>query len=456
MQNIEKIVEFALLLVVRKTGYSLNFIQKVILRESLLENKKTYAQQAEENNYSESYIKFTVAPKLWQLLSQALGEKVNKTNFPALLEREFINQNNSQPPETITAVSAMGLSAGHYVLESPEGQVPLASKLYVERSTIEQICYQEILQPRAFIRIKAPRKMGKTSLIARILDYGSSQNYHTVRLSLHCAGTEVFASSDRFLRWLCTNVTQQLGLASRLNDYWDEDMGALMNSTIYFQGYILNEISQPIILALDGIDQLFEYPELAGDFFVLLRSWYEETKDTSVWQKLRVVMAHSVEVYIPLPTNRSPFNVGLAIELPPFNQEQVQDLAQRHQLQFTNPEIEQLMKLTGGFPYLIRLALYQSSRVNIPLGMLLQDATSDKGIYQQHLQYQLWNIQQHPKLADAFQQVLTAPIQLEMEVAFKLKSLGLVHLVGSQATVSCELYQEYFRHCFFSFEQHYL
>jgi hypothetical protein len=258
----------------------------------------------------------------------------------------------------------------------------------------------------------------------------------------------VFASSDRFLRWFCTNVTKQLGLESRLNGYWDEDMGALINSTIYFQGYILKEISNPIVLALDGIDQLFQYPELAGDFFVLLRSWYEETKDSSVWQKLRVVMAHSVEVYIPLPTNRSPFNVGLAIELPTFNQEQVQELAQRHQLPLTTPELEELMKLTGGFPYLIRLALYQSSRLNIPIKTLLQDATSDRGIYQEHLQCQLWNIQQHPKLPDAFKQVLTAPIQLEIEVAFKLKSLGLVHLVENQAIVSCELYREYCRNYF--------
>ncbi|MEG4836986.1 AAA-like domain-containing protein [Microcoleus sp. B9-D4] len=444
MKNLEELVEFAIELVATETGFSLNFIQKVILRESLLEYKKTYAQIAEENNYSESYIKFSVAPKLWQLLSQAIGEKVNKTNLPALLEQHLVNQNNRQETDTTTAMSGVGLTAEHYVLESPEGQVPLASGLYIERSTIEQTCYQEILQPRAFIRIKAPRKMGKTSLIARILDYGSSQNYHTVRLSLHCAGTQVFASSDRFLRWLCTNVTQQLGLVSRLNDYWDEDMGALMNSTIYFQGYILKEISHPIILALDGIDQLFQYPELAGDFFVLLRSWYEETKDTSVWQKLRVVMAHSVEVYIHLPTNRSPFNVGLAIELPTFSPEQVQDLAKRHGFQLTKLELDRLMKLTGGFPYLIRLALNQSSRLNIPMKMLLQDATSDRGIYQKHLQYQLGNFQQYPKLADAFAPVLTAPVELEREVAFKLKSLGLVHITDNQSTVSCELYRDYF------------
>ena len=448
MKRIEKLVEFAILLVATETGLPLNYIQKVLLRESLLEDKKTYAQIAEENQYSESYIKFSVAPKLWQLLSQAMGEKVNKTNFPALLAQHFVNQNNPQPTETTTAMPTAGLTAEHYVLESPEGQVPVASGLYVERPTIEQTCYQEILEPRAFIRIKAPRKMGKTSLIARILDYGRSQNYHTVRLSLRSAGTQVFASSDRFLRWFCNNVTKQLGLESRLNDYWDEDMGPLINSTIYFQGYILKEISNPIVLTLDGIDQLFQYPELAGDFFVLLRSWYEETKDSSVWQKLRVVIAHSVEVYIPLPTNRSPFNVGLAIELPTFNQEQVQDLAERHGLRITKLELEQLMKLTGGFPYLIRLPLYQSDRLKMPLLTVLQDATTHTGIYQQHLQYQLWNIQQHPKLTDAFKQVLTAPIQLEIEVAFKLKSLGLVHLVENQAIVSCELYREYGRNYF--------
>lgn len=447
MKNIEELVEFALQLVATETGVSLNYIQKVILRESLLENKKTYDRLAEENKYSESYIKFTVAPKLWHLLSQAIGEKVNKTNFPMLLEQRLekladADRDNPQTIEKTAAMPATGFPRSHYVLESPEGQVPLASSLYVERLTIEQTCYQKILEPRAFIRIKAPRKMGKTSLIARILDYGSSQNYHTVRLSLHQAGTQVFKKSDRFLRWFCTNVTGQLGLESRLNDYWDEDMGALINTTIYFQGYLLKQLSNPIIIALDGIDQLFEYPEVAGDFFVLLRSWYEETRDISVWQKLRIVIAHAVEVYIPLPTHRSPFNVGLAIELPTFSHEQVQDLAERHELQFTKPELDRLMKVTGGFPYLIRLALYQSARLKIPVQTLLQDATSNNGIYQQHLQSQLWNLQQHPQLADAFQRVLTAPIQLEREVAFKLKSLGLVHLSENQATVSCELYRK--------------
>src|SRR4028118_1499595 len=168
MNDIEELVEFALQLIATETGSSLNYIQKVMLRDSLPANKKTYARLAEENKYSESYIKFTIAPKLWLLLSQALGEKVNKTNLLALLEQrleQFASVDNPQTIETATARATASLTREHNVLESPEGQVPLASFLYIERSPIEQICYQDILPPCAFIRIKASRKMGKTSLI---------------------------------------------------------------------------------------------------------------------------------------------------------------------------------------------------------------------------------------------------------------------------------------------------
>lgn len=59
----------------------------------------------------------------------------------------------------------------------------------------------------------------------------------------------------------------------------------------------------PVVLALDEVNQLFDYPKLARDVLLLLRSWYEETRDISVWQKLRFVLVCSTEAYIALPTN---------------------------------------------------------------------------------------------------------------------------------------------------------
>ncbi len=50
---------------------------------------QTYDEMAKASKYrySPSYLKQTVGPKLWELLSSVLGEKVSKTNFRAALER---------------------------------------------------------------------------------------------------------------------------------------------------------------------------------------------------------------------------------------------------------------------------------------------------------------------------------------------------------------------------------
>lgn len=55
---------------------------------------------------------------------------------------------------------------------------------------------------------------------------------------------------------------------------------------------------------------------------------------------------------------------------------------------------------------------------------------------------QLWHLRQK-----AFQHLLEVgtPIRLEQAIAFKLKSLGLVHLDANQALISCGLYKAYFR-----------
>ncbi|MEA5628330.1 AAA-like domain-containing protein [Nostoc sp. UHCC 0251] len=53
-----------------------------------------------------------------------------------------------------------------------------------------------------------------------------------------------------------------------------------------------------------------------------MRSWYEEAvygdSRNPLWQNLRLIIVHSPEVYILLDLNKSPFNVGLAIELQIF------------------------------------------------------------------------------------------------------------------------------------------
>ena len=335
-------------------------------------------------------------------------------------------------------------------LELPGGQVPLDSPFYVERPPIESECYKAILQPGALIRLQAPRRMGKTSLVTRILRQAAKQGYRTVSLSFQLADTDIFQDLEQFLRWFCANVSLGLQLPNQLGDYWDEVFGSIVSCKMYFEQYLLASIAQPLVIGLDDIDRLCSYPDLASDFFGLLRTWHEEAKNREIWRKLRLVVVHSTEIYISLSANKSPFNVGLPIELPPFTSEKVQDLARRHGLDWSDEEAQQLTEFVGGNPYLVRVGLYHLRHGDVNLKQVWQTSSTRGGIYSNHLQRQLWNLQQEPSLAAAFGEVVRskAPVELGLVEGFKLQSTGLVHLVGERATVSCQLYAQYFRYHF--------
>nr|WP_228049795.1 AAA-like domain-containing protein [Tychonema sp. LEGE 06208] len=331
--------------------------------------------------------------------------------------------------------------------ELPGGQVDVASQFYVERQPIEERCYQTIVQPSALIRIKAPRQMGKTSLMAKILHHGSLQGYCTVPLTFQLVDKAVFADLDQFLKWFCAYVGRELHLANQLDDYWDEIFGSKVNCKDYFEKYILPQIDSPLILGLDEIDRVFQYPDIAEDFLGLLRAWHEESKRRDIWKKLRLIVVHSTEVYIPMNINQSPFNVGLPVDLPEFNHLQIQDLAARHNLNWSDAEVEELMAIVGGHPYLVRVALYHISRSDLTLDELKETATSDAGIYSDHLRRQLWNLEEYPELAEGMREIAAAdiPVQLKSMQAFKLDSLGLVKLQGNECVPRNELYRQYFR-----------
>lgn len=327
----------------------------------------------------------------------------------------------------------------------PSGSIPLDSPFYLEPFELEEQVYQEINKPGALIRIKAPREMGKTSLLLRILDYASDLGYHTVSLNLEQIDQSILKDFNQFLRWLCCCVARQLKLKPNLNEYWDEDFGSKLSCTSYFEDYLLESIDTPLVLALDEVNQIFEHPDIAKDFFPLLRSWYEEAKTLPIWQKLRLVVVHSTEIYVPLQLNQSPFNVGLPIQLTNFSLEEVQQLAQRYGLEWENGQsAEQLMELVGGHPALVSLALYHLSRGELTLAQLLETAPSASGIYANHLQRHRVTLNAQPELANALNTVLSAtePVKLEPLLAYKLSSMGLIKQSGDRAMPSCELYRQ--------------
>lgn len=339
----------------------------------------------------------------------------------------------------------MNLSS--YPLEEPEGQVPLNSPWYVERQPIENDCYQTILKRTALIRIKAPKKMGKSSLISRIIEKCRQQGYQTVSIDFQLVERNFLTDLDSFLQWFCASITDALELDDQIAQYWKGLRGCKTSCTNYFQRYLLAKIDTPLVLALDEVDRIFQYPEIAIDFFGLLRTWHENGKNEPKWQNLRLVIAHSKEVYITLNINQSPFNVGLPIELPELTKEQVIDLVQKHSLVFSSEEIDRLMTMLGGHPYLVRVALYRLAKQEISLEHLLEIAPTEEGCFYDHLRQHLGKLEQDEVLLEAAKKVVAvdSPIKIGATEAFKLRSMGLIKFVGNEVTPLCDLYRLYLR-----------
>ncbi|AFY54995.1 hypothetical protein Riv7116_2485 [Rivularia sp. PCC 7116] len=427
----------------KTTGKYLSDIEVKVLQASWMQ--KTYDEMAISYGYSAEYLNKDVGNKLWHKLSKAVEEKVTKKNFKAALKRIWEKQDNFITTEVR---EELFVTSKIKQIPFPESSVAPDSNFYIERNNLENLCDETIIKPGSLIRIKAPKLMGKTSLTNRIIANAKNQNYQTVYLDLSSVERRILTDLDKFLRWLCCMVGRQLKLENQLNDYWDSDiLGSNDNCTVYFEEYLLAEIDSPIVLALDNIDKIFAYTEVIEDFFGMLRSWHEKAKISEIWQQLRLVLAHSTEVYVPLDINQSPFNAGVPVELVEFNQQQVEKLVAIHGLNWNEIQIQELIKLVGGHPFLLRLAMYQVSAKNLNLEKLLQEASMEAGIYSNHLRGYLEILQKSPELAEAFKIVVNSsePVELNSIGIYKLHSMGLVEKLDNCVKPSCNLYRDYFQ-----------
>ena len=451
--GIEEAIHIANQLASRQANRRLTDVEISVLRGAW--DKLEYDQIAAQNKYSTSYISKDAAPKLWKLLSNALGEKVRKSNFKEILKRSWV--------ESMTASAGSSETKGSEVrnprvtnskimgcLENSTTEDPILSNVYIQRPPVESICCKALTQPGSLIRIKAPKFMGKTSLANCLLAELATSSYRTVNLSFELADRNTHLTDlNKFLRWMCLNISRELDLPNQIDEIWDEDgIGAKVSCTAYFEDYLLAQPNSPLILCLDDVDLLFPYPEVYEDFFGLLRSWYEKGKTRRIWQKLRLIAVHATNVYIRLNINQSPFNVGLAVELPEFSAEQAQDFAQQSGLTEDCAQIDVLMDWVGGHPYLLKQAFsYLKSHPTVTLETLLVENDTILEVYQDHLREQWVTLQERPNLVAAFKEVVRSsqPVKLDPMLTYHLQSMGLVTTSSNGVVPHCRLYYEYFR-----------
>ena len=335
-------------------------------------------------------------------------------------------------------------SANPARLERPDGTMDPESAFYIERPG-DAVMQRELARGGATIVIKAPRQMGKSSLLVRAATRAAQLGRTVAFLDFQLLDEEVLGDPQRFFQGFCRWIADVLDLDDRVGEAWQGGLGHVQSCTKYLRRHVLKALSCPLVLAMDEVDRMLACP-FRSDFFGMLRSWHNSRLAGSEWKNLDLLLVISTEPYLLIDDlKQSPFNVGEIIRLEDFSLAQTQDLNARHGSPFADAQVQRLHKLLGGHPYLTRQALYRVATGEISPADLFARAAGDDGPFGDHLRRHLARFSERPELERALLQVIRRQSCPDELLYNRLHGAGLAQRLGGQTLPRCELYAAYFK-----------
>lgn len=331
-------------------------------------------------------------------------------------------------------------------VELETGTVKLDSPFYVKRKADLEFLEQIQKKGTTFI-VKGPRQMGKSSLLVRAQVEAKKQQQKCCYLDFQFIDQSHLTGLDTFFQYLARKMCRVFKTAVKPDDCWDDYLGSKESITEFIKEALLEQAQSPILILMDEVDRLFNQP-FRDDFFSTIRGWHNLRAAEECWNNLNLVIAHSTEPYLWIQDiNQSPFNVGFRIELEDFDFQQVKELNAKHGKPLKkDKEIQELIELTGGQPYLVRLGLYTMLKSNFSNSQLKETATGDRGPFGDHLRQILWRLQGKKGLIDSLRQILRKGM-CDYEPHFlRLRSAGVVKgETRDRVQMRCQLYEDYLR-----------
>lgn len=332
-------------------------------------------------------------------------------------------------------------------LTVPGGAVDLHDPFYIVRDADGRLQRELARRGRGTTTtIRAPRQTGKSSLLARGMHAARERGARIIYLDLQRVERRALATPDRFLRYLADLIVHQLRLDAReVERAWHSPLGPQDRLTGLLEDTVLPAVEAPLVLAVDEADRLLQ-TGFHSDFFALIRSWHDARARDDRWDRIHFVIVISTEPYLLIANaNQSPFNVGLKLYLHDFDAAQVAELNRRHGAPLADSELAELLLLTGGQPYLTRMALYTLVVEGHTWGELVRRAADDRGPFGDHLRHHLQLLHDQPALRDALRQAFRHGDCPDAAARFRLVQAGLLRESGGACAPRCDLYQRYFQ-----------
>jgi NB-ARC domain len=177
--DVNEVLQFVDRLVFEQTGKHLDDVQRAIVEGTW--QRQTYDNISQECHVNKNYAS-DVGAELWQLLSQALGEDIKKTNFRSTLERVYIessqnicigtNHNFTFTSQTLNNPNKNNRETD-IKSQSPYYDLTLTPKIinfYNRESELKTLSNLVFNQNIRLISVLGLSGIGKTTLVKRFVD----------------------------------------------------------------------------------------------------------------------------------------------------------------------------------------------------------------------------------------------------------------------------------------------
>ncbi|MEG5000046.1 AAA-like domain-containing protein [Microcoleus sp. B4-D4] len=236
------------------------------------------------------------------------------------------------------------------------GSLASDAPTYVVRKADDQL-YQA-LKNGEFCYILNSRQMGKSSLLVRTFHRLQAEGFQCSTIDMTRIGTENITS----LQWykgIVGDLWRSFNLLGKVNlkTWWKEEEVSFLQRLSYFiEDILLAKFSEDkIVILVDEIDSILGLDFPVDDFFALIRYCYNQRAINPEYNRITfAIFGVATPSDLIADKNRTPFNIGRAIDLQGFQLEEAQPLAKGLKNVITNPPavIKEILAWTGGQPFL--------------------------------------------------------------------------------------------------------